>query len=284
MKLQNNYISVEVSPKGAELKSLKDAVQNEFMWKADPKFWGKSSPILFPIVGSLVEDTYKFNDQNYVLSRHGFARDYEFKETKISDTKVAYELAWNQETLKVFPFEFSLQVIYEIVENTLKCTYVVTNSGKQTLYFSLGAHPAFSFPEIDLNQYSLTFSNDNNLDRILLHNGLLSNDSERIELQNKVLPLSYELFSKDALVFRNLKSSLITLSNSKNNQHLKFKFEDFTHFGIWSAPNADFVCLEPWCGVADAANHNQDFKQKEGIVTLNAQSSFTRGWSVEINT
>lgn len=283
MKLQNEYISVEINPKGAELKSIKDAKQNEFMWSADPAFWGKSSPILFPIVGSLKENTYQINDKKYHLSRHGFARDYEFTEIKVSDSKVIYELSWNPETLVVFPFEFSLQVIYEIEGNTLNCTYVVTNPDGKTLYFSLGAHPAFQFTNVGLNDYALTFNNDTRLDGILLDNGLLSETSQIMELQNQVLPLSYALFSKDALVFRNLKSNQITLSNSKNNQRLKFKFDSFTHFGIWSAPNADFVCLEPWCGVADAVNHNQDFTSKEGIVKLDALSNFTRTWSVQIN-
>lgn len=283
MVLENDNLTVHINTFGAELKSITDKNNNEYMWQADPVYWAKTSPILFPIVGSLLANTYTFKGEFYELLRHGFARDYAFLATKISDTKAEFILESNADTLSIYPFSFSLHVVYELSENSLHCRYFVKNKSGETMYFSLGAHPAFSFNGLDLNCYSLQFNNDSQLNAVLLENGLLSNVTKPIPLANQTLPLSYDLFHQDALVFRDLKSNQLVLKNTENNQHITFAFSGFSHFGIWSAPNANFVCLEPWCGVADSINHNQDITQKEGIIALADAEVFEVAWQVTIN-
>lgn len=284
--LENDYLKVWIRPKGAELKSLHNKSTNiEHIWDANPYYWAKSSPILFPIVGSLKEDTYSYDNRRYNLSRHGFARDMVFETENKDKTKVTFLLKSNSDTLKVYPFEFELRVIYEINESNLQVQYEVKNIGLKEMPFSIGAHPAFNVPfsaDSSYSQYVIHFDKEDRIERWLLDaNGLLTGEKERIDLLMGNLSLSKELFHRDAIVIKGLKSNTLTLRSNQTNREIRFTFSDFPYFGIWAAKDAPFVCLEPWCGVADNQSHNQDIMKKEGINILKPQDNFVRSWSVE---
>lgn len=280
MILQNNQLTVTISNFGAELKSIKDANQTEYLWQADPKYWNKTSPILFPIVGSLINDTYSYNGTQYHLSRHGFARDYEFVGEKISETEAIFTLEANAETLKIYPFLFKLSLHYQLINTTLSCSYIISNLDDKKMPFCIGGHPAFSLPD-GMANYELYFNKDTLLNRLeLTDKGLISDKVETISLNNQYLPLNHELFYKDALVFRDLKSNEIAILNKQKKQILNFNFEGFTHFGIWSAKNAPFVCLEPWCGMADLQNHNQKIEEKEGVYFIETNKKYEKKWEI----
>ncbi len=285
MILQNNFLTVEIATFGAEIKSILDNQYNEWMWNANPNFWGKTSPILFPIVGSLKNNTFIYKGENYTLSRHGFARDMEFESEQVSQTKAIFTLKANEKTLVNYPFYFELKVIYELKNKELSCTYEVTNIGNETMYFSIGGHPAFVLGKdaSDFENFYLEFNNDDVLNRLKLVDGLISENKEIINLNNQQLPLHYDLFKEDAMVFRNLKSNAITIKNTQNENKLTLTFDDFTHFGIWTVQNAPFICLEPWFGMADSQNHNQHIEDKEGIIALAPQHVFTKSWKVSID-
>ena len=283
--LENNYLKISIAAKGAELQGLySKETKIEYLWSADPKYWAKHSPVLFPIVGSLKDEHFKYNGVDYKLPRHGFARDHVFAAEKISDTEVVFTLSQSDETLKVYPFYFELKLIYKLIDRKLNLTYEVTNTGTNEMLFSIGAHPAFAVPNTPnttYEDYYLAFNTDEKLTYWKLEDGLVANETESIELNGHKLNLKHELFYNDALVFKTMQSSCISLLNNKNDYGLHFHFEDFPFFGIWAAPDAPFVCLEPWCGVADGVNHNQELQQKEGIISLAPNKNWTRFWEVE---
>ncbi len=286
--LESESTKVWLKPKGAELKSLVNIQTGiEHMWDANPYYWGKTSPILFPIVGALKEDTYYFKRKKYTLPRHGFARDMMFQTESKSKTEVVFLLRSNQETRVVYPFDFELRVRYTLKDNCLKTQYSVKNTGDETMYFSIGAHPAFAVPFNSIGgygQYVLQFNNDEKLNRwFITPAGLISTSTKEIELSYRQLALFKELFHDDALVLKDLKSDEITIKTILADNSLKFSFKDFPYFGIWAAKNAPFVCLEPWCGIADDENTHQEITEKEGINALPSGASFERAWSAEIN-
>lgn len=284
ISIENEYVKALFSDKGAELQSFKSKTTGtEYLWNGDPEYWGKFSPVLFPVVGGLKDNTYYFDGQEYHLPRHGFARDQRFEVQQLSGTEVIFTLRYSEETLKVYPFKFILALYYKIEGSKLSCTYRVSNPGQETLLFSVGAHPAFAAPSgdgISYDDYYLTFNKDTSLVFHKISSDLISDQTGSIKLHNNILPLSHQLFYEDALVLKTLKSDRITLRNHKNERGLHFDFHDFPFFGIWAAKDADFVCLEPWCGIADGTHHDQNLSTKEGIRNLQANENWERSWSV----
>jgi galactose mutarotase-like enzyme len=283
--LENEFLRAVMAPKGAELQSLlHKATGIEHMWSGDTTYWGKYSPVLFPIVGSLKNDTYIYRDKSYSLPRHGFAREKIFKEESISSTEAVFTLTHDLQTLAVFPFKFILKLRYRLNEASLSCTYEVENPGTEDLLFSLGAHPAFAVPFLTTgtayNDYYLQFSKDESLLRWKLKDGLISDKTSLLANSNNRLDLSAELFYEDAIVLKNMQSNTITAGCNKHEHGFHFSFCDFPFFGIWAAKDAPFVCLEPWCGIADSIFHNQQLENKEGIQHLPPGAPWQRTWSI----
>jgi galactose mutarotase-like enzyme len=279
--ISNSNISAAINSTGAELISLQHKhTEREYIWEGNPEFWGKHSPILFPIIGTLKNNSYHYNNQNYYLPRHGFARDFEFKIIEQQSDKVIFSLQESQETLKLFPFKFELQLIYSLNENELVVSYIVKNNNSTTMPYCIGGHPAFALKN-PFSQYSLHFESDESLLYYSLQSDLLTNNTNILSLQNKVLPLTYSLFEKDALVFKKMVSKQIQLSEN-HKPILNFKFNDFPNFGIWTKVGAPFVCLEPWLGYADTVNANGNILEKEGIQLLQSNANKELCFSIEI--
>ena len=284
--IQNNQLKATFNELGAELVSLINLeTWKEIIWEGNPDFWGGQSPVLFPIIGALKNEQYIFEGQTYELPRHGFARRRTFDVKNQSENEVVFELKSDEESLKIYPFEFSLEIKYSLVENKLTVSYQVKNLSEKEMYFSLGAHPGFAIDTkngLKYDDYEIAFSNDEKLEIHPLIDNLISNDTQTIQLDNKTLPLTYELFSKDAVVMTNMKSQKLILRNKKNSHKVIFTFSNFPYFGIWAAKNADFVCLEPWQGIADLENHNQELTEKFGILKLKNGEDWKANWAVEI--
>ena len=282
--IENEHIRVSFSSKGAELQHITGIDSGtEYLWSGDAKHWPKFSPVLFPIIGALKENIYQFEDVTYTLPRHGFARDMEFEVNKISELEILFTLSATAETLKVYPFEFKLGLRYTLDKATVCCTYEVSNPSDTALLFSVGGHPAFAAPLNKQGQYTdyyLQFNADHELTYHEIEDNLISDKTVTLNLDDKKLYLNHELFYNDALVIKNLKSNSISLMNTKNYNGINFKFQNFPYFGIWAAKDAEFICLEPWCGIADSTNHNQQLKDKEGIITLAAGGEWQRTWEV----
>jgi galactose mutarotase-like enzyme len=284
--LENDFLKVEIQSKGAELNSIySKKYKLEYLWNGDPAIWGKKSPVLFPVVGRLKDDKYYFEDKSYSLNRHGFARESEFAITEQTADRVKLSLNSNEETLKEFPFSFTFNIIYALLEDTVHVTYEVINRGDDIMYFSVGGHPAFKLPFEDgvtYNDYYLEFEKEESAERWPISpEGLIDLFPVRF-LVGKRLSLSKELFYKDAVVFKHLKSSKLSLKSDKASHGIDFTFKGFPYLGIWAAKNADFVCIEPWCGIADSVNTTQQLKEKEGMNMLQAEQYFIRTWSVKV--
>lgn len=279
--LSNSILSISINSKGAELISIQNnQTKREYIWEGNPEYWGKHSPILFPIVGTLKNNAYRFNGQNYTLPRHGFARDYEFKVISQESDKVIFSLQENAATLAAYPFDFELQVGYTLIKNELVVSYLIRNNNQMTMPFSIGGHPAFALKNA-FTDYSLRFEKEENLTSYSLDNDLISDKTAIVPLQQNLLPLSYALFKKDALVFKNMASKQIQLMEN-NVPILNFKYRDFPHFGLWTKVGAPFICLEPWLGYADTIAANGNLMEKEGITLLEANSEKEISFSIEI--
>ncbi len=286
LSIENAFLKAEIAEAGAELKSLINlSTGKELMWSGDPDFWNKTSPVLFPVVGALKDDMYFFKNKEYRLSRHGFAREAKFSVEKQDDNSVVMLLRSNVETRKKYPFDFELYITYTLVESTLTCSYLVKNTNDESMLFSLGAHPAFAVTVNEnerFSDFSLLFNKDEVLKVNTIVNNLISDNVFEIDLSKRTLRLTYDLFYNDALVMKNLQSDSIKLTKDGGRTGLEFNFKDFPFFGIWTVVGSNFICLEPWCGIADLVDHNQQLEDKEGIVTLPSYGSFARSWSVSL--
>lgn len=280
ISIQNNFLKATINTRGAELNSLVKFVdEKEYIWDGNPDFWGKHSPVLFPIVGTLKNNSYYYEDKKYELSRHGFARDLEFEVIKQTENSLAFSLKSSDLTLKSYPFSFELQLTYTLKENELKMGYSIHNLNDVKMPFSIGAHPAFALPE-SFEKYSLEFEKQENLECFILEKDLIST-SYIIPLEEKKIPLTYSIFEKDALIFKKLESKKITLIE-KNLPLLSVSIKDFESLGIWSKVGAQFVCIEPWLGYSDTTESNGNILEKEAIMILEPQKSFTSEFSIEI--
>ena len=284
--IQNHQLKATFQELGAELVSLINLENGkEIMWSGNPENWSGISPVLFPIVGALKNNEYQFDGQVYTLPRHGFARRQAFEIVCQTENEVIFELKSDEESLKIYPFEFSLQIKYTLTDSQLTVNYKVENHSEKEMFFSLGAHPGFAIDTkngLNYNDYELVFSEDETLTIHPLVNNLISEQTKSINLNHKTLPLTYELFAKDAVVTTTMKSKGLILKNHKNQEQVIFRFENFPYFGIWAAKNADFVCLEPWQGIADFENHNQNLTEKFGILKLGNNQIWEANWSAQI--
>ena len=278
--IKNSVLTAEIKHFGAELISLKTNLNKEYIWEGNPDFWGKHSPILFPIVGTLKNNSFHHNGMEYHLSRHGFARDMEFELTDATENSATFSIQSSDETLKVYPFEFELQLIYTLDKNNLFIAYKVINKGKSTMPFAIGAHPAFALPN-QFENYAIAFEKEEPLEYYLLEDDLISNNTKQLEVHNKQIPLTFKLFENDALIFKTLQSDSLTILENEN-PILRVHFKDFPSLGIWTKMNAPFLCIEPWFGYSDTNENSGNLLEKEGIQILKADETFHSKFSIEV--
>lgn len=277
--ITNSLLSATINTLGAELISLLKNNKN-YIWNIDETYWNKTSPVLFPIVGRLKNDSYSFNDKTYQLPRHGFARNMEFSFDKKSDSQVIFELNETEETKAIYPFNFKLFMAYTLMENELVIEYFVRNQSDEVLPFSIGAHPAFAISD-KFENYTLQFNREDTFETHHLENESFNGKTTMVDTKNNTIALNYTLFEKDALVFKQLNSNEVTLKN-KDKAILKVNYDHFPYLGIWTKQNAPFLCIEPWCGLADSTNHNGNLEEKEGVNHLPAGEDFLRAIRIEI--
>ena len=286
-EIKNEHIKAKIKSFGAELNSLQKIDEDlEYMWQGDSKYWNRHSPILFPIVGRLKNDSYTYQNQKYNMTQHGFARDKEFEVIKNEVDFIEFRLKSDEKTLEIYPFSFELYLSYKLEKNSLIVSYKVINKSDDKMLFSIGAHPAFNWTlkeDEKKENYFLEFENIKETKRYFLNDKGLVYDSVDLKIIDNKIALNEELFKNDALVFEDLNIKTLTLKNSINENYIKLNFENFPYLGIWSKPTgAPFICIEPWFGVADDENSNQNFEDKKGIITLQKDEIFSCFYSIEI--
>jgi galactose mutarotase-like enzyme len=286
---KNSKLEIAVRQPGAELFSIKSLKTGlEYMWGNDPSVWNSSAPILFPIVGGLKNNAYLWNGVKYELNKHGFIRENpDLLLTGITADSLTFGMASNKETLKVYPFEFEFTIQFILEDTKIRVVHQITNAGKSPLFFSLGAHPGFKCPRHENEKYEdyyLEFeSKENSSTWLLFDDGTISNKTAPVFSNSNILPLTHELFSKDALIFKDLKSKKILLRSKKSDEALSVSFDDFPYMGIWAKTNGDFVCIEPWLGIADKWDTDQRLENKEGVLQLEAGAVFEAQYIIEIH-
>jgi galactose mutarotase-like enzyme len=284
--IENEFLKVSAKDSGAELISIKNKQNNiEYLWQGDPKFWGRRAPVLFPVVGKLKDNKYKAEGKVYELPQHGFARDAYFDISEKGALFLTFTLKSNSETLKVYPYKFELNIGYKLIKNRIEINYEVRNTDDKKIWFSIGAHPAFNCPidpKLKFEDYFLEFETEESADKYLLEDGLLNGKKEKTLSKEKKIALTEKTFLNDAIIFKNLKSSLLSLKSNSSHASLNFNFKGFPFLGIWSKPGP-FVCIEPWYGHADMVGFSGELKDKEGIQGLDKGASFNCDYSVEIN-
>ncbi|HAA9660670.1 TPA_asm: aldose 1-epimerase family protein [Listeria monocytogenes] len=288
IKLENEVLLVEMKTAGAELTRIfhKDTGL-EYLWNADSKFWGRHSPVLFPTVGRLVDDTYLVDGKQYHLGQHGFARDRDFQVIEQTENTVRFELDADEDSLAIYPYKFKLSIIYTIEKNTVAVSYEVENTDNKRIYFSIGAHPAFHLPLTDgttFEDYYLDFGTEENLETLCLEGSYRSGEIKKIiDEPARYLPLSYDLFKNDALIFEALKQKEMTIKSDKTPHFVKVSFPEFPFVGVWTAkPGTPFLCIEPWYGIADGAGESVELRDKAGIEQLEPEAVFASEYEITV--
>ena len=278
--IENDYLKIGVKEFGCELTSviLKEN-GTEYLWQGDEKYWTGQSPILFPIVGRLIEDSYYLDGKRYTMPKHGFARKMLWKFGGTDESSMFFTLTETDETLAMYPYKFTVKVIFTLDGSALKVTHEIRNENDVVMYASLGAHPAFNCEIGD----RLVFSENETLDtvRIDLVNSLRLPDLIPVLKDENTITITKDIFNEDALIFSGVKSETVTLESDNHSRKVIFHLNNSPWLGIWAKPGAPYVCIEPWCGVNDSTEKKEDFSQKDAINAIPAGESFVYSWKAE---
>ncbi len=290
--LENEYLKIAVANHGAELSSIYDKKNNrEMLWQADPKFWARHAPVLFPFVGNVNKGVYRFKGNTYSMKAHGFARDMDFELLDKGDDRVSFILRSTEETLKDYPFEFELIITHILEKNSVKVMWEVKNpSETEPLYYSIGGHPAFTCPLGEgesRNGYKVKFEKDE-LSYVLILQDTREVDYQnpnRLSLDDGYLTISKHLFDKDALIFDDSQVESASLCTPDGKPYVTLSCKGFPSFGLWSHPSseASYVCLEPWLGRCDNKGFDGDLPNKYGEQMLTPKFSQIHEYTITIN-
>jgi galactose mutarotase-like enzyme len=275
--LSSGELSAEIDPRGAQLSILRDRAARDLLWNGDPAVWAGRAPLLFPIVGVLAGGTYRLGSRSYHLPRHGFARDRMFSVAATSASSAIFTLSADAESLRIFPFSFELEVHFELLGPRLSVTSTVRNLGDADMPASFGYHPAFRWPlrSEPRSSHEILFAADEPAGiRRLDAAGLLRPERHPTPIVDRRLALADALFQDDVVIFDELESRRVTYG-SPGGPQIEVAFPDAPYLGLWSKPGAQFICIEPWHGVADPVGFAGDFTAKPGIFVVAPGAAFS---------
>lgn len=287
--LENERFQITVSDHGAELTGIYDKEkQHQILWQADPAFWNRQAPVLFPNVGHHYNNTYRIDGREYSSGQHGFARDMDFILSEETDHSLTHTLVSSLETLEKYPFDFSLAITHTLENNRLKITWQVKNTGDKTMYFSIGGHPAFNIPAAKgekQTDYRLYFPGKASVEYKLIDTRfgtLIPDITYPLVLDDDhSCAIAEDMFDRDALVFDEQFEKVGFLSPD-GTPYIEMEAEGFPNFGIWAAKGAPFICLEPWMGRCDDCGFTGDLSQKPYINALTPDETFCKSYTITI--
>lgn len=291
--ISNEKITASINKMGAELSSLRGKSGTEYLWNADPVWWKRSSPVLFPFVGSLRNGQYQYEGCTYSMSQHGFARDMDFNLVKQTPSFLCLRLCSNSETLEHYPFPFQLEISYQLNGNSIDVLWDVFNIGEKIMYFSIGAHPAFlcpppSAPFLDgksnrRTDYSIRLDAETEICYFLLENGLHCPQKHYLPLDKGCFAVTPDTFQRDALIIENGQAHKVSLAERNGNPFVTVSF-DAPLFGLWSPPgDAPFVCIEPWYGRCDSLSFDGTLAERPYINSLEAGKTFHTHYVIQLD-
>lgn len=284
-KLSNSQLSITVNRHGAELCSILSKGK-EYLWQADPAFWDRHSPVLFPIVGSVWNGEYRIDGKTYHLGQHGFARDMDFTLVEETADSLRYRLtSADVKDVQDFPYPFELEITYRIHENHIDVIWDITNPSQEEIHFQIGAHPAFNFPDHPDHLGYLGFDRSEGPDYILPGEKGCADVEHRyaMTLQDGLLPIDTHTFDIDTFVIDNSQIRKVTLYDAAKHPAVSVDF-DAPIVGIWSPPgkNAPFICIEPWYGRCDRLNYQGEFKDRDAMQHLAPGAAFHAAYTITI--
>lgn len=288
--LQHNGYVANIESLGAELKSFKDPNQKEYLWNSDPAFWGSCSPLLFPNVGNIRNNSTIINGTSYPMPKHGFCRTAPFQVLEQSEHKVVFSYEDNADTKLVYPFSFEIRLTYELLDGKISLVYDVFNRDSLEMYYHIGAHPAFSCPleeSESFSDYVIRFEQSETCDSPVYDSpkGCVSTTKKVQHLLNSnEVKLDYDKFIDDALIFEHLNSRSVQIVNPKTEKGIQVDYPDFVTVAFWTPPSLDapFICVEPWNGAAIYADEDDIFKNKRDIQTLQPKESKSYSLTISI--
>lgn len=287
--LKNNWLTVKINSFGAEMQSVIDRKTGyEFIWQADEDYWGRHAPVLFPIVGRLKNDQYEYNGKTYEMTQHGFARDSEFEVEEETVNSVVFSLKDTEDTLKVYPFKFTLRVKYLLHKNKVTVTYEIINpSTADVMYYGVGGHPAFNVSKElggeEFEQVSFQLEPERKYSQIPLSEDGLLKANQVLQKDAQELKITHNIFKEDALVYKIDAQTEMVLSDQTNQVEIRLKPSRMDYVGVWTSypKRAGFICLEPWAGLADTTDTSGQYDEKLGINELGPNEKMTHDYTIE---
>jgi len=286
--IKNKFLQVSVMEIGAELCSIKSVKSSkEYVWQANPDVWDSHAPNLFPVIGCLKEDGFVYKGREYKCPKHGFVRNNKgVRLVEKTENSLAFTLMYSEESLKIYPFKFEFKIKYILEGSKVFVEHTIINHGDVPMLFSLGGHPGFNCPMNDDENYTdyyLEFEEPETAQTWrVLPDGLIGKETVPVFDEPKIINLNPHLFDDDALIFKNLNSSKVSLRSRKSKQVLSMSFKDFPYLGIWAKPNAEYVCIEPWIGIADSTDTDRNFETKEGLISLDVNQTTVASYVISI--
>jgi len=285
--LTNGILRIEVGDLGAGLMSLYDLrTECELLWQGDSAWWGHRSPLLFPFVGSLTNGAYTFAGRSYEQTHHGFAREKVFNCREAGPARIRHELLADDATRAAYPFDFALQVTHSLEGNTLHIGWDVRNTGENTMYFSIGAHPGFFCPLEKgerLEDCMIDFHTDGPIYRRMLDGKTqrVFPGQRELPLRNGRMALSAHTFDDLAIVLDDIPFERLSLCGGDGKPYVTLHFPGFPYAGLWSPPGAPFVCLEPWFGRCNEMAASNELVDRPGMMSLAAGQCWHGGYDIE---
>lgn len=286
--IKNEMLKIEIESKGAEIWSIKDNGECEYLWQGDNTYWGGRSTLLFPYVGRLTSGLYKYQNKQYEMTIHGFASKSEFAVTEQKEHAITFVLEDSEVTRNIYPFPFVLYVTYQLDENKLSVNYQVENKGETPMYFGIGGHPGFNVPMeegLTFSDYFLEFSEKTDVYQVGMSEDCYVNGNDTpFGLKDGVqLPLAHNMFDNDAIILRDMARSVL-LYSPKGNRKIRVNYDEMPYLGIWHKPKteAPYVCIEPWCSLPSRKDVIEDLEMKEDLIMLPVGEMYKIGWEVEV--
>lgn len=282
--IKRNGIALTTDTHGGEAVSL---VRNrkKYLWNADPAFWGRHAPVLFPFVGSLKNKEYRLGGKSYPMGQHGFARDMDFVLLSQADDSITYELRSSEDTFKKYPFEFTLDIVYTLTDNGYVTKWLVTNDSDRYMPFSIGGHPAFMCPFDGTDNYRISFEKIGfSPSHLTIHTiadgGLINTETKELVLDNGSITPTDKLFAGDALIIEDRQADKVSLVHN-GDAYLTVKFNT-PLFGIWSpaGKHAPFICIDPCYGRADSVDFDGELTDRKYSQSLKPGETFSGGFEV----
>jgi len=283
--IDNGTLSATIASMGSELKSLREhATGTEYIWQSDPAYWTGAAPVLFPICGGLRDGVYRFEGKTYKMGGHGIVRKKEWQPAGCTATSASFQTASNAETRQNYPFDFNLKTTFTLDGSSLAVRYDVTNTGRATMWFSIGSHPAFNVPFAGgyLEHYYVHFDQPENMERYFFADGCHLAHSEPAFDNSRQINLTPTLFDRGILIFKDPASKCFTLMSSQSSKRIRIRTEGVPFVALWAPPGAPFACVEPWHGVPDPIGTDGEFTTKEGIMSLAGGATYTTGYAIDI--